>query len=47
MIYRGLKQAPEDGKKKSRRDLLKAIGITLGTAAVAAALAYAVRLFRV
>ena len=36
MIYRGVKMEPEE-KRKGRRDLLKAVGICLGTAAVIAA----------
>ena len=37
MIYRGVKLDAESGKRRDRRDLLKAAVIVLGVAAVAAA----------
>ena len=45
MIYRGVKMKADDGKRKSVRDALKAVGITLGVAAVIAAVVLLSRQF--
>ena len=45
MIYRGVKMDRDSEKRKDRRDTLKAIGITLGVAAVIAAVVVLFRQF--
>lgn len=47
MIYRGLGKVPEMDKRSTRRDILKAVVIVLGVAAVAAGFVMLLRSFRI
>ena len=47
MIYRGVKMTDDSVKRKDRRDVLKAIGITAGVILVIAGLVVLARTFTV